>query len=159
MDMKPIRPLKDRLFARTDIRGPDECWLWIGWRHPGGHGQIGRGSRAEGLAYTHVVSWEIANGKRVPLGMCVCHKCDNPPCVNPDHLFLGTRADNTADMLSKRRHPHGESASWARLTDRDVLEIRRLSDGGVTQREIGQRFNVSRSLVGLIVQRLRWSHI
>lgn len=154
-----MKPLEQRLREKTDVRGESDCWLWRGHRHPSGHGQIGRGRRADGLTYTHIAAWEIASGRKVPPGMCVCHRCDNPPCVNPAHLFLGTKADNTNDMLAKGRHPHGEKASWAKLREKDVERIRAMRADGLTQREIADHLGVSRALVGLILQGKRWPHL
>lgn len=131
----------------------------MGFRHTKkGHGQIGRGRRGEGNTYAHIVAWEIVNGP-VPEGMYVCHACDNPPCVNPRHLFLGTPADNMRDKVQKGRNLMGENAPWAKLTEGDVKLIRHLAKEGTPQREIGLRFGVSRSLVGMIVQGKRWPHV
>lgn len=150
-----MKPIADRLWAKTNKLGPDECWEWQGWRHPKGHGQIGRGTRQDGLAYTHIVAWEVTNGP-VPNGSYVCHRCDNPPCVNPNHLFLGTPADNTHDMIKKRRHSYGEKHA-RKLSERDVIEVRRLLTKGMTQQAVANRFSVSRSLIGQIGQFHRWA--
>lgn len=150
-----MKPISERLWARVDKRGPGECWEWQGWRHPAGHGQIGRGRRADGLAYTHVVAWELTNGP-VPDGSYVCHHCDNPPCCNPDHLFLGSPAANTHDMIAKLRHSYGE-AHATKLCDHDVQEVRRLLASGRTQQSLADEFGVSRSMIGHIGQFKRWS--
>jgi hypothetical protein len=149
-----MKPIQDRLWAKTKIGEPSDCWEWQGWRHPFGHGQIGRGRRIEGLAYTHVVAWEVTNGP-VPDGMYVCHQCDNPPCVNPAHLFLGTAADNIRDMVRKRRHSFGE-AHASKLTEDDVLAIRRRIAKGETQQCVADSFGISRSMVGKISRFNRW---
>jgi len=78
----------------------DECWEWRGGRHTFGHGS----KRIKGVMhYTHRLAWAWVNGP-IPEGMCVLHHCDNPPCVNPNHLFLGTKADNNHDKMAKGRH-------------------------------------------------------
>lgn len=150
-----MKPIADRLWAKTNKRDPEDCWEWQGWRHPKGYGQIGRGTRQQGLAYTHVVAWEITYGF-VPKGKYVCHRCDNPACVNPVHLFLGTPADNTHDMIRKRRHSHGASHA-TKLSEQDILAIRKLLAEGMTQQAVANRFSVSRSMVSLIARFRRWS--
>lgn len=148
-------PLKNRLFARLDIKGDNACWEWQGWRHPSGYGQIGRGARQEGLVYTHVAAWEIEHAERVPSGMCIRHTCDNPPCCNPKHLVIGTQADNAHDMLSRRRHSFGDAHS-SKLSESDVATIRELLFSGATQQSVANQFRVSRSMVGKIARDKVW---
>lgn len=100
-----------RLMRRV-VKQPSGCWEWQGARQRMGHGVIGRGRRGEGTVLVHRLSWEVHNGP-VPVGMCVCHHCDNPPCVNPDHLFVGTRNDNNQDMMRKGRHASQRKAAAA----------------------------------------------
>lgn len=150
-----MKPIAERLWAKTNKGEPNECWEWQGTRHPKGHGQIGRGRRQDGLAYTHVVAWEVTYGP-VPSGTYVCHRCDNPPCVNPRHLFLGTPADNTRDMIKKQRHSFGERHA-SKLTEDDVIKIRRLLAEGMTQQAVADRFSVSRSMIGHVGKFNRWA--
>ena len=93
--------------------------------------------------------------------MSVCHTCDNPSCQNPDHWFLGTHADNMADMASKNRHADvkGEAHPQVKLTAGQVLEIRDLVDEGVSRRQIASMYGVSKSTVGDIASRTTWSHL
>lgn len=98
-------PLEVRFWKRVATAGPDECWEWTGSRHKrGGYGQVTatiNGVRRPWKA--HRIAWELANTAEVPEGLEVCHTCDNPPCCNPTHLFVGSHADNMADMKSKGR--------------------------------------------------------
>jgi len=97
------------------------CWIFHGNRNAGGHGRL---MDAEGrIGYAHRISWELTNGRPVPEGLHVRHTCDNPPCVRPDHLVVGTHADNMNDMAERGRSVKGR-APWQKLSDDDVRDIR-----------------------------------
>jgi hypothetical protein len=134
--------------------GPDDCWLWTGSTAYYGYGGIRAGGRGGALIGTHRFSYILAYGP-IPDGMRVLHRCDNPPCVNPAHLFLGTQKDNVADMVKKGRYngPFG-----AKLSPDDVREIRRIYKKGMG-RELARKFNVCPSMINYIVTRKVWRHV
>lgn len=91
--------------------------------------------------------------------MC-CHKCDNRRCVNPDHLFLGTRADNIRDAVAKNRQAKGRDSAWAKVTEKQVREIReRYAAGGITQKELGREYGLGQYTVSAMVRRITWKHV
>jgi hypothetical protein len=98
---RKVKPLEERLWAKIVVKGPDECWNWTAKaKANGGYGRLsvpgGRQMRA------HRIAWELKNGP-IPENMVLCHRCDNPACCNPDHLFIGTHKDNSRDMQRKGR--------------------------------------------------------
>lgn len=154
---KPIRSLEERFWEKVQIS--DGCWLWTHSK-TNGYGAIGRGGRSDGKVYAHVASWEIATESRVPSGRFVCHTCDVPSCVNPEHLFLGTPADNVHDSMSKGRHIKGERVGGCKLTADRVRQIRALYDRGITDKSrLGRRFGVTRRNIAAIVERRSWKHV
>jgi ribosome-binding protein aMBF1 (putative translation factor) len=111
----------------------------------------------------HRIAWELTKGQ-IPDGAVICHRCDNPRCCNPDHLFVGTKADNSADMTSKGRHRtdprQGEKHGMHKLTEGVVLQIRdAYAAGGATQTALAERFGMSVSQINNIVNRRHWRHI
>ena len=130
--------------------GDDACWEWLAGTR-GGYGLMRwRGKTTS----AHRVSWELAHGS-IPDGLDVLHSCDNPRCVYPAHLFLGTHQDNMVDMLRKGRgnKPSGEKNGNSKLTDAQVAEIRRrYAAGGITQTQLGAEFDVAHTNIGYIVR-------
>ncbi len=97
------RPVAERAKAFYTPTTPDQCWEWQGARHRNGYGKIGTGGHTGGTSLAHRVIWAEANGP-IPDGMVIMHACDNPPCVNPSHLVIGTQSDNMHDKIRKGRH-------------------------------------------------------
>lgn len=122
----PTIEITERLKARfwAKVKKTKTCWLWQGATNNHGYGLIKQPLRSNQLL-AHRVSYVIHFGP-LPEGVCALHRCDNPPCVNPDHLFDGTKKDNTQDMISKGRNccPKGEQHPKAKLTTEDVIQIR-----------------------------------
>jgi hypothetical protein len=134
------------------------CWSWTGATGDFGHGVIGSGGQRGRLLKAHRVSWEIHFGP-IPPGLCVLHHCDNPPCCNPDCLFLGTLADNNEDKMAKGRGDflYGATNPSARLTQAQVDEIRSRYPAE-TQVQLAQVFGVHYTTIGRIVHRRGWAH-
>lgn len=145
----------DRFWSKVDVRGQEACWPWKGRRDADGYGRVQHAGRDQ---QAHRVSWELSCGP-IPAGLCVLHKCDVPPCVNPDHLWLGTNAENLADMRVKGRAASGSRNGRAKLTEADVRAIRVSLATGCAQRAIATGYGVSRGLIGMIASRDRWRHI
>jgi len=152
MGPKP-RPLLSRWLERVLVG--EDCWPWLGSTKGTGYGNIQVAPSIEEGA--HRVAYRLFVGPIKP-GMEVCHTCDNPACVKPSHLFLGTHAENVADMLAKgrSRHPRGVD-NGAVLTESDVQTIRVLVRQGQSQRQIAAQFAVSRGCVRNIIDGKTWS--
>jgi hypothetical protein len=150
------KSLRDRFLEQLHKTG--DCWQWRGAKGHRGYGVIGAGGYHGRTLRAHRVAYELFVGP-IPEGMCVCHRCDNPGCVNPSHLFLGTYAENQADSLAKDRKPRGERHGSARLTWAQVQEIRDRYQpyspkfGGAA---LGQRYGIGATEVWNIVHRRKW---
>jgi hypothetical protein len=158
----------DRLMKKVEKR-QDGCWIWNG-------AKTGNTERAYGVIsiksvrvapmLVHRVVYESRFGP-VPDGLDVCHSCDNRLCVNPDHLWTGTRKQNMQDCASKGRHwsqtgkyspPKGSSHPMARINEDDVVEIRKLHSSGKSMAEIGRAFGVTKTSVWQIIRMKNWTH-
>ena len=129
------------------------CWEFSGGRVGGGYGFMrGRNGKWKGA---HIVAYEETKGL-IPTGMYVCHTCDNPPCCNPDHLFLGTALDNKKDEIQKDRHVYGERVGNSKLTENDVLYIRRMLSEGQSLTFIAWKFNVTHTAILYIKTGKNW---
>jgi hypothetical protein len=152
-----IVQLSNRFWSKVDrTAGPDGCWPWLAYCNDTGHGRFRiAGGR---LALAHRLSFEAVNG---PASDCVLHTCDNPPCVNPAHLWAGTVQDNNADRDAKGRNVahQGIKHGGAKLTEADVLDIRRRRARGEHELTVAQRFGVTRGCVWFITKRQTWTHV
>lgn len=138
------------------VNKTDTCWLWTGSkRGSNNYGRFWLNNKSE---MSHRVSYRIWNGE-IPDGLIVRHKCDNPICVNPDHLELGTNAENSRDMVNRNRSLKGERHNLAKLTEDSVKEIRILLGFGITHRELGRRYGVNQRVIYQIRHQLNWKHI
>lgn len=146
----------DRLKAKISVNEANDCWEWQASLNTNGYGQFRFRNRPQ---QAHRVSWVLHHGE-IPAGLYVLHKCDNPLCINPDHLFLGTQAENIADAMSKDRwrtpRPVGESHGNAVMTEDDVRAIRASSE---PSRRIAKRYGVTQSAIQHIRKRRSWQHV
>lgn len=152
-------------YSRVPKLGPEECWEWTGWRSTPNYGMFSVG-QTEFL--THRLMFFIKNGM-LPPHLKVCHRCDNPPCCNPDHLFLGTQNDNVQDMIKKGRMgacglppeliKRGSACTTARFNEEQVMEMRRLYADGMTQKELAIRYDVGSAWMCRLVHRKIWAHV
>lgn len=142
--------LEQRFWTKVD-KEPD-CWLWTASRTEKGYGRIGVPGSRYGYILAHRISWLLHVGF-IPKGMMILHRCDNPPCVNPDHLFLGTQKDNMSDCREKGRH--GNTI----LTDAQALTIRERFAAGETYAALAKEFGVSKSAIAVVVTARWWKHV
>lgn len=147
--------LEERFWPKVDKSG--DCWLWLGstWHYGYGCIYVAKPRKA---ANAHRVSYEMANGP-IPKGLFVLHRCDNPRCVRPSHLFLGTQMDNVRDMVNKGRERfshRGEKHPSVKLSESEVIDIRRQSARGQSQRSIAREYGVTRSAITGILHKRTW---
>jgi predicted DNA-binding protein (UPF0251 family) len=160
----------EKILSRISIGNGDECWLWTGFKNEHGYGRMKFNGKA---TLAHRAIWFIHYGE-IPESMCVCHRCDVPACCNPSHLFLGTHKDNMLDCKAKGRNasgdrsgarthpetvPRGSRNGKTKLTDLDVIEIRSMASLKIQQKEIADKFGISRNGVSCIVNKKRWAHL
>ena len=146
-------PLDERFWSKVDRREPEQCWEWKAGKNKTGYGLFwidGKQQKA------HRASYQLHHGP-IPDGLHVLHSCDNPSCVNPAHLHLGTQADNMREKMERGRSPSGEAHGRAKLISKQVDQIRSsYASGGVTKKQLADRFEVSRRQISDIVNGKSW---
>jgi len=155
--------MKEKFWPK--VTKTETCWIWNCSKNSNGYGNVCYKGKT---SYTHRLSYEFNNNCVIPKGLCVLHKCDNPSCVNPEHLFLGTPKENSIDCRNKGRtgaYPHPEKVPYgskhgrAKLTENDVKEIKNMINDGQKSIDISRKYNVDPSTVGLIKRGVNWKHV
>ena len=149
--------LEERFWSKVDVSSDNSCWNWKAGINSEGYGWFWKEKRPH---IASRISWELKFGP-VPENMIVCHTCDNTKCVNPSHLWLGTDQDNTDDKIKKGRDVtfKGEQHGMAKLSEKQILEIRKELGTGKSGYKIAKEYNVTRNLIYSIKHRRLWKHI
>lgn len=149
--------LRRRFWAKVK-KGPG-CWVWTGGCDQDGYGLVQASRPSTATLRAHRIAWQLHYGEH-PRDRLICHSCDNPGCVRPDHLFVGSPAENTRDAASKGRMARGERNAAARLGPEQVKALRKeYRAGGVSQVSLGRKYGISQSQVSVIVRCESWRHI
>ncbi len=155
--------LSERFWLHVDrSAGPDGCWPYMGGRDQDGYGNFWLSKSQPKRIKANRMAYELTFGV-LPKGYLACHSCDNPCCCNPRHLFAGTYSENFLDASKKGRllRPKGEASGVAKLTEKQVLEIRSkyVKGGSVFQKDLARKYNVTTSTINNILLRKIWTHI
>lgn len=150
-----VQHLKSRF--EKSYRVTPGCWIWLGALSDRGYGKFGASRKEKWQA--HRLSYEIYKGE-IPEGLVIRHRCDNPCCVNPEHLLAGTQGDNIRDSVERGLMPRGEAQGSSKLTEASVLQIRDLCSSGLfTRPQIGRWYGVARQTVNDVHSRRQWKHV
>jgi len=149
--------IESRFWNNVPMREEGKCWNWHGAKLKDGYGQI---KIAGSPVQAHRLSWSMINGE-IPEGMVIRHTCDNPSCVNPAHLLIGTHKDNIADKYARGRNPSqvGSDNNCSKLTESDVASIKDRLSIGERQRDIAEAFGITQSQVSNIATGKQWGHV
>jgi hypothetical protein len=152
-------PEKDLLRFWSKVKKTDDCWVWTGKPDKDGYGVFYIPNRKPRSKKSHRMSWELVNGP--PGDMHVLHHCDNPPCIRPDHLWLGTDADNAADRARKKRGApqDGSNNHATNLVEDDIRTIRNRYASGELQKTIAADYGLTQTGISQIVLRKVWKHV
>lgn len=155
-----LKPLIERFEDKVFPDPNTGCFLW-GGSYAGRYGVLKLGRKGEGQESAHRISYKLYKDKNIPDGMYICHKCDNPSCVNPDHLFLASPKDNSNDMVRKNRQyrPIGIKNKLAKLNEDKIRQIRLEFNSGSTITQLSNKYKVSRSTIKPIVSGRGWIHV
>jgi len=151
-----VIPAEERFWDRVDCSGgPDACWPWTAGTIKG-YGTFYINNKPQ---YAHRFSYELIHGP-IPDDLCACHKCDNPPCCNPAHIFLGTLADNIYDAARKKRMARGERNSHSKLTKADVRQIRADYAAGLASgKALAKKYGMHDTTIYDVINRKSWKHV
>ena len=153
-----MTPIRERFFKKVRVKGQEDCWIWTGAHNKYGYGRFNYYGK---IINAHTASYLINKGEVSP-ELHVLHQCDNPPCVNPAHLFLGTNLDNIKDKCSKNRQKSGEKTRASKLTSHEVRSIRaeyRRGKHGQGEGVLARKFHISKTAIHDIVNNKSWKHL